>query len=407
MMSASKSNLYIAYLSFAWLLFPFLSVFIILLFINRVNLKIRQYKYLFFLMSMSYALLAYTQVSLASMDTDVVRYYNSYQYMIGSGLSLESYLILKDVLTYTFMFVNILLVYFSQNVQVISLFWTLFSYMLFFLTILKLFSIENVYYTKRNLFLTCFLSLFGLILFTQVTETIKNAAAFALFFYLFACFLGNESKVKIFILFFVGVGIHSSILMLIPLFFYKRTNYKMLLCLLVISIFLSSINLMEIVMSLLPNVGFFGLLMNRVEHYATEGGSLFSIRYIIILLFIFCAALWLFKKNIFNNENKFFNIILLYLIISTLNYPNFDGFVRFVNFAQFISVFLFISYLKRAKYNSLMITVFFIFFITTNFQMTYSRTISPYLDYRSSYMNNSVSQILFKSVVDYLTFKAY
>ena len=81
------------------------------------------------------------------------------------------------------MFVNILLVYFFKNVQIISLFWTFFIYMLFFLTVLKLFSIEGIRCTKENLFWVCFISLFGLILFTQVTETIKNAAAFALFFY--------------------------------------------------------------------------------------------------------------------------------------------------------------------------------------------------------------------------------
>lgn len=39
--------------------------------------------------------------------------------------------------------------------------------------------------------------------------------------------------------------------------------------------------------------------------------------------------------------------------------------------------------------------------------MTYSRTISPHLDYRSCYMDNSLSKILFSNVVDYLTFKAY
>lgn len=176
-MYTNKSNLYIAYLFFVWFLFPFFSIFLVLFFISQVQLHIRQYNFLFFLMSMSFALLAYTQVSLAAMDTDIVRYYNSYQFMVGSSFSLNSYLIFEDVLTYSFMFVNILLVYFFKNVQIISLFWTFFIYMLFFLTVLKLFSIEGIRCTKENLFWVCFISLFGLILFTQVTETIKNAAA--------------------------------------------------------------------------------------------------------------------------------------------------------------------------------------------------------------------------------------
>ena len=406
-MYTNKSNLYIAYLFFVWFLFPFFSIFLVLFFISQVQLHIRQYNFLFFLMSMSFALLAYTQVSLAAMDTDIVRYYNSYQFMVGSSFSLNSYLIFEDVLTYSFMFVNILLVYFFKNVQIISLFWTFFIYMLFFLTVLKLFSIEGIRCTKENLFWVCFISLFGLILFTQVTETIKNAAAFALFFYLFACFLAKENLMKIFILYFIGVGIHSSILMLFPLFFYKLINSKLLFCFFLISIFLSSLNLTEILMELLPDVGYLGLILKRVEHYALEGENLFSIRYVLILFFVFCTALLLLKRKVFNEENKFLNIVLLYLIIATLNYSNFDGFVRFVNFIQFIVVFVFIPFLRDKKRNQSIIAIFFIVFLVTNLQMTYSRTISPHLDYRSCYMDNSLSKILFSNVVDYLTFKAY
>ena len=95
-MYTNKSNLYIAYLFFVWFLFPFFSIFLVLFFISQVQLHIRQYNFLFFLMSMSFALLAYTQVSLAAMDTDIVRYYNSYQFMVGSSFSLNSYLIFED-----------------------------------------------------------------------------------------------------------------------------------------------------------------------------------------------------------------------------------------------------------------------------------------------------------------------
>ncbi|MFK2352515.1 hypothetical protein ACIXOC_14840 [Bacteroides fragilis] len=50
----------------------------------------------------------------------------------------------------------------------------------------------------------------------------KNAASFAIFFYAFICFICNENKLKIILLYIIGVGIHSSILMLLPLFYIKK-----------------------------------------------------------------------------------------------------------------------------------------------------------------------------------------
>ena len=403
----TKSTLYLICLSFVWLLVPFLSVFLLLLLILQVHLSLIQYKYVFFMISLSFALLAYTQKSLSVEDTDVVRYYMTYEPLIGGPIKGSTYLVLKDMLYYFFMLTNICLVFLTSNVQVISLFWTFITYYLFFLTMLKLLHYQQIECSRINIFILTFLSLFGFILFTQVTETIKNAAAFAIFFYAFTCFICKENKVKVFLLYFIGVGVHISILMFIPLFFYKMVNYRFLFLLLLIAILLSSINLMELISNILPDKEFGSLLLERVEYYANEGKALFALRYISILVFVWLVSFFLFKNSLFNKENGFFNIVILYLIISCINYSNFDGFVRFVNFIQFILLLEFLPLLRNKKKNALLVMVFVMFFGVTNLLMTYSRTLSPIHDYRSSYMDNSVPKVLFSNVFDYLNYKAY
>lgn len=405
-MYTSKSNLYIAFLFLAWCLLPFFSIFLILFFISQLQLHIRQYNFLFFLISMSFALLAYTQVSLASMDTDVVRYYYMFSPFIYLDFNVIPLILSDSILTYTFTLINILLVITFKNVQIISLFWIVLIYYVYFLTVIKLFKKENVYPSKINIFLITTISIFGFILFTQVTETIKNAAAFTIFFYVFTCYLNNENRAKIVILCFLGIGVHSSILMLFPLFFYKVLNTKFLFILLFVCIFSCHyIDLMALSIKYIPDFGFFSNLLTKADAYIGEKGENSSIRYIGISFVILLASIYLWKQKIFNTNNQYLNIIFLYLIIMYLNFNNSNAFIRWANFAQFILVFEFIHFLKNRKKYSIPIILFFLTFYVTNYQMTYARTLSG--GYCSSYMDNSLIKTLFSSTYDYLKYKAY
>ena len=401
----SHNSILIIFLSIIWLLCPFLSVFLILLFISK-QLSEKQYKYLLFLISVSFALLAYTQKSLFWDGTDITRYYYEFSPFINSDPSIIPLLLSGSILTYTFTIINILLVFTLKNVQVISLFWIGLIYYLYFLTVIKLLKKENIVLSGANIFLITSISIFGFILFTQVTETIKNAAAFAIFFYAFTCYLNNENNMKIIILCFLGIGVHSSIIMLLPLFLYKIFNSRFLFVVLLICIISCRfIDLMELSLKLIPDFGYFSSLLEKADSYTNGDGGNSSIRYIGISFVILLAGLYLWKNKVFNIENKYINIILMYLIIMYLNFNNSNAFIRWANFAQFIMIFEFVQLLKNRRKYIISIICFFVVFYVTNLQMTYGRTLSG--GYCSSYMDNSMGKALFSSVYNYLEYKSY
>lgn len=401
-----KNTIFIILILLFWLFAPFLTIFLVLLLFCK-RLSICQYKCMFLVISMSFALLAYTQKSLFYLDTDIIRYYNAYYPFIDQSFDLFSLMfVLENNLTFSFNLINVLLVCTFANVQIISIFGVFCIYYFYFLSLLKLFEHEGISISPINILLVTFISIFGFILFTQVTDTIKNAASFAIFFYAFICFICNENKLKIILLYIIGVGIHSSILMLLPLFLYKKINTQILILLFILAVLISSrINIMSLFSIILPDVGFGSLLLKKAETYSIVGDAQSSIRYIGISCVMLLSAIYLSINKLFNVSNKYMNIIFIYLIIMYLNYNNPDGYIRFANFAHFLFLFEFIQLLRDKKRYSLVIFLFIVVFIVTNFQMTYSRTLSG--GYCSSYMNNSIFQILFSNVVEYLSFKAY
>lgn len=404
-MVLNVSNKYLYVIFLIWLFTPFIAIFFILFLLCK-QLTEKQYKYLLLLISLSFALLAFTQKSLFWDGTDIERYYYNYSSFIDSDLNIVPLLLSNPILTYTFTLVNILLIVVFKNVQVISLFWIALIYYLYFLTVIKLLKRESIVVSGTNLFLITIISIFGFILFTQVTETIRNAAAFTIFFYAFTSYLNNESKIKILILCFLGIGVHSSIIMLFPLFFYRVFNSKFLLILLFVCLILCRyVDLMELSLRFMPDFGVFDDLSTKIYSYVGERGESSSIRYVGISFIILLTALYLRRKEMFNTDNQYLNIILIYLIIMYLNFNNSNAFIRWANFAQFIMVFEFIHFLKNRKKYRIPIVCFFLFFYVTNLQMTYGRTLSG--GYCSSYMDNSLAKILFSSTYNYLEYRAY
>ena len=403
----NRNAYYTLLLSLFWLLSPFTSVMIIIFFVGQYSVNRSQLRYLCLLISLSFALLAYTQKSASTgIETDISRYYAEFYHFIDGSL-VEGLLRLWDtdvILTYSFTFINILFVSVFKNVQVISLFWVALCYYLHFLSVFRMMELLGVAYSRTNIFLLLIFSLFGAILFTQVTETIKNAVAFSLFFYLFSVILTRGSFWKVIVLLLIGVGIHSSILMLLPIFLYKKFSFN---CLFVVSILCILIcpfvNLMQMALFVLPDCGFAGELAAKAEDYASDNASSSSIRYITIGLFLLIYAAFLYVKD--KSMAPYLNIALIYIIMMFLNFNNSNAFIRFANFSQFIIVLECMMLLLKRKRLKVYLSVFMFFFFLTNLQMTYGRTLSG--GYCSSYMDNSVVKILISNVYDYLTYKAY
>jgi len=386
---------------------PFLAIIYAIILLNRIIINTKSVNIIFALISLSFALLAFTQKSLFYEDTDIQRYYDGLAPILNQDYSVILFIFSQDILTYVFTPVNVAIVLLTRNVQYISVFWTFIIYYLFFLSISNYIEIRNDKWLKNRKFLSLLIifSIFGAILFTQVTETIKSAVAISLFFYTFSLYIKNEKILRIFILLFLAIGIHTQALMLLPLFLYNKIDFRPLLIVTIIIVFISPyINIIELFLSFIPSTAWSDLLIERVSSYGTDTGSSSSIRYIGIGIVILITAILLFKFNCLNNSNKFGNIILIYIIIMFLNFSNSHAFIRFANFISFIATIEFIELYMDKRLRQLSYAFMFMFLIL-NFQMTYGRTLSG--GYCSSYMDNSIFKLLFSNVFDYLSYKAY
>lgn len=399
-------NKYFIFILVLWIISPISAILAIFIYINQVKLREQDIIKCFFLISSSMALLAFTQKSIsAGIDTDIQRYYDEFSYLENSSFDILPLLFSESILTYSFTCINCILVILTKNVQIISLFWIFIIYYFHYLTFVEIMKHEQIPLSKTNIFLLATFSIFGAILFTQVTETIKTAAAFSLFFYVLTKYIYGWNLYKILASMFIIIGIHSMTLMLTPLFFYKKFNTDLLIILFLIIVILSPfINLMSLAMKVIPDIGFMSLLVAKAEDYSNFAGEDTTKRYIIISLFLFFYLMILYKKGVLK-ANKYQNIVLVYLIITWLNYNNSHAFIRFINFATFMIMFEFIFLLRYYKVKSYIIIFFISFFLLTNFQMTKGRTTKG--NYASSYMDNSLSKIFLSSIYDYWSYDAY
>lgn len=191
-----------------WFILPFLSIFIFLYLIGKYRLSSSKLSYVLFLISCTFGLLAYTQQSLS--DTDVTRYYAMFEPFVDTNLNLANYLLLTDSLAYTFTILSIFLTSLFKNVQIVSGFWVFITYQFYFLGIRNYLQVRNIILSPKQMSFIVGISVFGLILFTQVSELLKQGAAISLFFYTFTYFLKTGHKLKTGILLFLAIGVHFS-----------------------------------------------------------------------------------------------------------------------------------------------------------------------------------------------------
>lgn len=356
------------------------------------------------IMSLFWGLLAFTQKSLAVEDTDCIRYYRSLEYFEGWNpmLALCS-LNLIEILNYVFSPVSVFVTALTDNVQSISFLWTFLVYLLTFLSMRRLMKYYECYeqrkFAKLVLIMTfCFLA------FVQVSELLKNSAAFAVFFYAFTLQITNNSRMLVWALVLVSIGIHPSVIMLLPLFFYKLINAKIALAFAVIVFLLSlTINIVDMLMSFLPSGIYFDLLFERFGNQ--EIGETGTLHYIGIQMAMVGTAsyLWFRSKDHEIEKLEAVNIIILYFIVSVVNFYNLVAFLRFTIFSHWIFGLITIWYLKKSyisSYKRMMnLMIFFMLFMTLRW--TYGRTM-VIGGYCSSYMNNSITNIIFSTSYDYI-----
>lgn len=398
---------YFLLLLLVWIISPFIGIFFAIAILTLIKVDSGSLKIVCFFISLSFALLAFTQKSLYWDGTDIERYYYDLAPLVKLDSRVIPIVLASDILTYVFTPINVIVVVATKNVQSISIVWIFIIYYLLFLAIINYIELyhKSILNNKRFLTLTILFIIFGSVLFTQVTETIKSAVAFSLFWYTFTLYLKGINKIYIVLLSFIGVGIHPQTLMFLPIYLYQRFNYKYLFIAAIITVILSiRINIIEVVLSILPSGGWFDMLKERAFGYGMASGESSSKRYIFIGLLCLFTSLFIYKEKIYTQENKTGNIILIYSIIMFLNFNISDAFIRFANFISYIATIEFIDLYCRKRTRQISY-LFTIIFMVLNLQMTLGRTIGG--GYCSSYMDNSISKMLFSNVYDYITYKAY
>lgn len=282
--------------------------------------------------------------------------------------------------------------------------------MLYFLSAENYIKYRKIELSRNNLFCFLLLSIISFQLFVQITETYKQSVSFALFFYGFSLFLlGHKKNAFVLILFSFLCHISSALLLLmfIPLFIGDK--YSLLL--LFISFCIGYIGLMEIAGNFLSliNIDFYFLflLSGKADKY---GGALegFSISTVFILQFLVLFFTYLYIKFYTKSSRYYINFVWPFLSVLLLNISSPHNFDRFMNLGAFPIAMLFIDVLslqpKKIELKKNILLIFMLFMIFLNVRKTYFRTLDT-SGYTSSYMNNSIINIVVAPSFQYLNYE--
>ena len=406
-MRISSNYLGLYFLSaIVYILSPFWGMLLSVFIIYYYRLKEKGVLWFSFLIALFWGLLAYTQ-NCKSMETDSIRYYQMFAGIIRNVHSLQDLLILlnEELLTFVFVPVTTVLVYITNNVQVLSLFWVTVSYYICFISILRILKYEKIYtqgvYVKYLLVM-----IFCIMLFVQISETIKNAAAFSLAFYALTLFYTKERLGKVILWMILAIGIHPSSLLFIPVFFYKKIETNILLF---ISFLFFPIAIRMNIFAELGNIlsgssGYMGAMSDLASSYSSSDGT--STRYLIISFSTFLYTFLIYKNDKYNRNTHIYNIILLYFMVSSINATNIHSYVRFVNF---IHPFVFLAFVANqkitSKYRRVFMLAYGLFFAFFTIRLTYARVYGG--EYISTYMGNSVIDIMFSNIITYLSYPVF
>lgn len=391
-----------------WIVLPVATMILMLISLGISSIFFRHKRFLFTIISLTFALLAYTQESIN--DTDISRYYSMFQiYENVDLLNINYYDILVDQTYFIFNPVSKFIVSLFGNVQAFSFFWIFIVYFIFFLACENYCEYRRIKFSRNNFFLFLFLCIFGFILFTQVSEIIKQAVATSLFFYGLSLFL-LDKKLICAVVVIIALGIHSSVLLLLPIFFYKKCNNIIITLLLVFCVGMSFFNVMQIVTDILPATGILGLIQAKASSYTDEMWADSSLLRYDLLIILSLSIVFLLKKS--NKEyvvSKAIFIPLIYLCLIIANRSVAHNYIRYVNMSYIVYAMLFIEYINTKRilvkdFKAYFELLLIVAFLVANLHMTYYRTIGG--SYLSSYMDNSLLKILGSSVFSYLSFVA-
>lgn len=355
----------------------------------------KEYNVLYIFISLFWALLAFTQ------KTETGDISRVYEYAIHDSNNIGN--IVMGFRSSIFSLINAYIYMVTGNVQYISLLWIFLLYYLTLSSVLNIIEYKNktlcgsqLYYLITVMF--CFM------IFTQVTETMKQAVVAGLFFYSFTSLI-NGRKLNSIVSYLFSFGIHPSAFFYVPLFAASLFKNKNFLLVLVITSFLFRVfNLMEFVVTISQNIPFFSSINETAEGYTERHMENFfrsdSLYFIITFTIYFAIVLYVFFRD---KENSILlRVCMLMIIILNLNYSVSHNFTRMLLMLFPFYTIVYMELYKLRGIDSIARRVFVILVGLCALYIQYGRLDSNTF-YTTSYMDNSILKILFSPLYIYLT----
>ena len=357
---------------FIWFLFPFLSIFLLLFLMLKINFTNNTLSFFAFLIALSFGLLGYTTHSINSVDTDVMRYMEGYMELsrINSFSDFVTIGFLEGDYNFLFRLVNYLFaLIFPTNAHILPFFWATFVYWISFLTILEFCKDKTLKIRRERIFVGFFCAIMAFIMFHQAVESIKQYSSVAVMGYAIVLKIMNRDVItkKIVALAIVSILIHFSSFLILPILLYYNSNFvkRYFWFIFFFSLSASFINVNEFFLSILGSIGGDVGIIYKLGQYANYSGWTLGRLYILNLVVYGLTFFVLYYNRKNENLNSITYVHFLALCFLLINRSNTLNFVRYtICFYPFwISMFLSLFKVRIDKLiQSFVIISFFFFF---------------------------------------------
>lgn len=210
---------------------------------------------------------------------------------------------------------------------------------------------------------------------------------------LFLLSIGENSWIKIGIFFFIGLGFHKSIILLIPLFLiakikFSTKSFKILFF--IVIVFSTVINFQNIFIEyIFPYLGYYSKIYMQKElfHFVSKSESFGVGRAIRVIL---CLTLIFFYDELLKKDNKkkiYLNLSIFWGLLTILTYKIFiiSRILEYLYISTVISYPLMIEYLKTKKYGKYLIIIFWLillsFYLKSTIFSDSSQKLMPYKNF--------------------------
>lgn len=397
-----------------WLFMPVLSI-LLWIFYSAFNPANRVLS--FFMIALTFGLIAYTGKSAGEMPTDLFRYYQAHQKMTGIT-NIHDLLYQNVVLNGEVNILFILLSYllaklYPFNPQVFGLFWVTISY--FFVLLMFYEFLKERSMSKGSYLFSLIVIVIAGVPFVLTVEIIKQCASVSLLGYALMLRINGRKSSWLFAI--CSVLIHLSGLMLIPIFLFCRSRYvyRFLLPITIITIFFSTFNINDLLNQYAGDLMGNGM-KERAEAYTDYGWEI-SRRYYLNLavyavIIVFLGWVRYLKRKNGKEEAVYFERLvaaqILACVVLFLNKGNIHNFIRYLlgYYPFYILLILTLFWVEMKKKEWFyMVVGLAIFFFGLNLVLMSFR-LDPATGYANTFMDNNVLQLLLSGVSDILQYNA-